>query len=155
MVANPINSDNGSWIDSVCKAITQFWATTIRHTFNARTHTTRRTYTPSRMLTAPTPVDAPLQARDFDPHSLRKTLPSAVSSVHHALASEGRVYVHCTAGLGRAPAVCIAYMFWFLGMDLDTAYKVRGCLTVAWEPLRPGEQVYQLLPGVVAYGHTP
>lgn len=24
-----------------------------------------------------------------------------------------RVYVHCTAGLGRAPAVCIAYVHWF------------------------------------------
>mmetsp|Transcript_38057 Transcript_38057/g.112697 ORF Transcript_38057/g.112697 Transcript_38057/m.112697 type:complete len:134 (-) Transcript_38057:1092-1493(-) len=72
------------------------------------------------------------QARDFDPHSLRRTLPSAVSTVHRALCLErGRVYVHCTAGLGRAPAVCIAYMFWFLGMDLDGAYKaltdIRPC----------------------------
>ena len=36
-----------------------------------------------------------------------------------------RVYVHCTAGLGRAPAVCIAYVHWFgdhhneLSLDLD------------------------------------
>lgn len=22
------------------------------------------------------------------------------------------MYVHCTAGLGRAPAACIAYLFW-------------------------------------------
>lgn len=63
-------------------------------------------------------------AKDFDPHSLRKTLPSAVSAVKQALAQpNSRVYVHCTAGLGRAPAVCIAYMFWFLDMDLDQAYK--------------------------------
>lgn len=34
-------------------------------------------------------------------------------------ASPDRVYVHCTAGLGRAPAVCIAYMFWFEDMGLD------------------------------------
>ena len=43
----------------------------------------------------------------------------------------GRVYVHCTAGLGRAPAVCIAYMYWFLGLELDVAYKrltdIRPC----------------------------
>lgn len=32
------------------------------------------------------------------------------------------MYVHCTAGLGRAPAVAIAYMFWFCNMNLDTAY---------------------------------
>ncbi|CAN1788693.1 Phosphoglucan phosphatase LSF2, chloroplastic [Linum perenne] len=35
---------------------------------------------------------------------------------------KGRVYVHCTAGLGRAPAVIIAYMFWFCDMNLNTAY---------------------------------
>lgn len=42
-----------------------------------------------------------------------------------------RVYVHCTAGLGRAPAICIAYMYWFGGMTLDEAYKeltsIRPC----------------------------
>lgn len=64
------------------------------------------------------------QARDFDPDSLRNGLPKAVSSLEWAIAEgNGRVYVHCTAGLGRAPAVAIAYMFWFCNMDLDTAYK--------------------------------
>ena len=42
-----------------------------------------------------------------------------------------RVYVHCTAGLGRAPAVCIAYLYWWCGMDLDDAYRyltdIRPC----------------------------
>ncbi|PNH09919.1 Phosphoglucan phosphatase LSF2, chloroplastic [Tetrabaena socialis] len=133
-------------------------------------------------------------ARDFDPHSLRRTIPGAVQSLSQALSSNGRwvarrgagagpvarsrstvgrvagsmasvyarctvparacppacplktpppppltrdlprcrrVYVHCTAGLGRAPAVCIAYMYWFGGMQLDEAYefltKIRPC----------------------------
>ncbi|KAI3519690.1 hypothetical protein L1887_08905 [Cichorium endivia] len=62
-------------------------------------------------------------ARDFDPDSLRSMLPKAVSSLEWAISEgKGRVYVHCTAGLGRAPAVSIAYMFWFLDMDLNTAY---------------------------------
>ncbi|KAH7537656.1 phosphoglucan phosphatase LSF2, chloroplastic [Ziziphus jujuba] len=62
-------------------------------------------------------------ARDFDPDSLRSGLPKAVSSLEWAISEgKGKVYVHCTAGLGRAPAVAIAYMFWFLGMNLDTAY---------------------------------
>ncbi|XP_071734385.1 phosphoglucan phosphatase LSF2, chloroplastic [Rutidosis leptorrhynchoides] len=63
-------------------------------------------------------------ARDFDGDSLRSMLPKAVSSLEWAI-SEGkvRVYVHCTAGLGRAPAVAIAYMFWFCNMDLNTAYE--------------------------------
>ena len=45
-----------------------------------------------------------------------------------------RVYVHCTAGLGRAPAVCIAYIHWFEPhgpMPLDAAYShltsIRPC----------------------------
>ncbi|GFQ04398.1 phosphoglucan phosphatase lsf2 chloroplastic [Phtheirospermum japonicum] len=62
-------------------------------------------------------------AKDFDPDSLRNGLPKAVSSLEWALSEgNGRVYVHCTAGLGRAPAVAIAYMFWFCNMNLGTAY---------------------------------
>lgn len=42
-----------------------------------------------------------------------------------------RVYVHCTAGLGRAPAVIIAYLYWFRGLPLHQAYdyltSIRPC----------------------------
>lgn len=63
-------------------------------------------------------------ARDFDGDSLRVGLPKAVSSLEWAISEgKGRVYVHCTAGLGRAPAVAIAYLFWFGDMDLNTAYN--------------------------------
>ncbi|EEF41555.1 phosphoglucan phosphatase LSF2, chloroplastic [Ricinus communis] len=62
-------------------------------------------------------------AKDFDPDSLRSILPKAVSSLEWAISEgKGRVYVHCTAGLGRAPAVTIAYMFWFCDMNLNAAY---------------------------------
>ncbi|KAK8355613.1 hypothetical protein V6Z12_A05G302200 [Gossypium hirsutum] len=68
--------------------------------------------------------DIETPARDFDPDSLRNILPKAVSSLEWAIAEgKGRVYVHCTAGLGRAPAVAIAYMFWFCGMNLNTAFE--------------------------------
>lgn len=70
-------------------------------------------------------------ARDFDPNSLRATLPAAVASLDDAQQHNHRVYVHCTAGLGRAPAVVIAYLYWFLGFTLDDAYKhltdIRPC----------------------------
>lgn len=70
-------------------------------------------------------------ARDFDPESLRKMLPAAVKCVDDCLQRGERVYVHCTAGLGRAPAVCIAYMYWFGAYQLDEAYKrltdIRPC----------------------------
>lgn len=64
-------------------------------------------------------------AKDFDPDSLRNALPEAVSSLEWAISEgKGRVYVHCTAGLGRAPAVAIAYLFWFCGMNLNEAYDM-------------------------------
>ncbi|KAL6597361.1 hypothetical protein ACP70R_046801 [Stipagrostis hirtigluma subsp. patula] len=71
-------------------------------------------------------------AVDFDPNSLRSQLPKAVSALEWAISQrKGRVYVHCTAGLGRAPAVAIAFMFWFENMDLNTAYdkltSIRPC----------------------------
>lgn len=50
-------------------------------------------------------------------------LPRAVSSLEWAISEgKGRVYVHCTAGLGRAPAVSIAYIFWFCGMDVSPQF---------------------------------
>lgn len=74
-------------------------------------------------------------ARDFDPNSLRKTLPAATKALESALRSHptGSVYVHCTAGLGRAPGVCIAHRYWFgeASINLDMAYlqltQIRPC----------------------------
>lgn len=70
-------------------------------------------------------------ARDFDPHSLRHMLPAACRVLEESLCQGQRVYVHCTAGLGRAPAVAIAWLYWFGGMQLDEAYsfltEVRPC----------------------------
>lgn len=71
-------------------------------------------------------------ARDFDPNSLRYSLPGAVSAINHTLENQGRAYVHCTAGLGRAPAVVIAFLYWFRNFqNLDEAYQhltsIRPC----------------------------
>ncbi|KAF3327384.1 phosphoglucan phosphatase LSF2 [Carex littledalei] len=66
-------------------------------------------------------------ARDFDPDSLRSQLPKAVSMLEWAISqNKGRVYVHCTAGLGRAPAAAIAYMFWFCGLNELTSKRPCG-----------------------------
>lgn len=80
-------------------------------------------------------------AIDFDPGSLRRILPTAVSQLLSLLRHGKTVYVHCTAGLGRAPAVCIAALYWdglgILSEDaqdlvrLDAAYDhvtgIRAC----------------------------
>ena len=70
-------------------------------------------------------------AVDFDPHSLRGILPKAVAALERARQEHGKAYVHCTAGLGRAPAVAIASLFWNTDMNLDEAYeyltRIRPC----------------------------
>lgn len=72
-----------------------------------------------------------VEAVDFDPHSLRGTLPKAVAALERARREHGKAYVHCTAGLGRAPAVAIASLFWNRTMNLDEAYeyltRIRPC----------------------------
>lgn len=60
-----------------------------------------------------------MQIVDFDGESLRRTLPRIVLTLEGALSAGGRVYIHCTAGLGRAPAACIAWLYWFGGRQLD------------------------------------
>jgi hypothetical protein len=85
--------------------------------------------------------------RDFDPFELRRLLPRAVARLAQAhrprpaspalrgkgdsspqphpatLPPTGSVYIHCTAGMGRAPATALAYLTWLRGWDLDEAYS--------------------------------
>ncbi|KAG5239626.1 phosphoglucan phosphatase DSP4, amyloplastic [Salix suchowensis] len=60
--------------------------------------------------------------RDFDGFDVRKRIPAVVSKLYKAINRNGGVtYIHCTAGMGRAPAVAMAYMFWFQGYKLSDA----------------------------------
>ena len=46
--------------------------------------------------------------RDFDAFDLRLRLPYVVSKLHKAANRNGGItYIHCTAGLGRAPATAV------------------------------------------------
>ena len=46
--------------------------------------------------------------RDFDAFDLRKRLPEVIAILHRAIErNKGITYIHCTAGLGRAPAVAV------------------------------------------------
>ncbi|GMY09333.1 Phosphoglucan phosphatase DSP4, amyloplastic [Fagus crenata] len=72
------------------------------------------------------------EIRDFDAFDLRLQLPAAVSKLYKAINRNGGVtYIHCTAGLGRAPAVLLAYMFWVQGYKLIEAHNLllskRSC----------------------------
>lgn len=55
-----------------------------------------------------------------------------MATLYKAVKKNGKVsYVHCTAGLGRAPAVALTYMYWIGGYDLFEAnamlQSVRHC----------------------------
>lgn len=68
---------------------------------------------------------------DFSPEDLELRLEGAVNVLRELISVGHRVYVHCTAGVGRAPATVIGYLAWHKGMDLDEAYimvkRLRAC----------------------------
>jgi Dual specificity phosphatase, catalytic domain len=52
---------------------------------------------------------------------LRGKLCSAIQALNELLAEGHTVYLHCTAGIGRAPTVAIGYLHTCLGWELDQA----------------------------------
>jgi hypothetical protein len=75
--------------------------------------------------------------RDFDIADMRRRLPRAVAELA-ALRSQGdRVYVHCTAGLGRSPLTVLAYLVLVEGYSPETAiawiHAARPAAVPAWE----------------------
>jgi protein-tyrosine phosphatase len=74
-----------------------------------------------------------IPVQDFAPQSLQKELPRAVAELERAISQGKMVYVHCTAGLGRSPAVAIAYLYWFCDMDMDTQIALPFQLDTAYD----------------------
>ncbi len=64
-------------------------------------------------------VNAPM--RDFDAEDQRKRLPCAVERLGELVTGGHRTYVHCTAGINRAPLVAIAYLTFVEGMAVPDA----------------------------------
>ncbi|RMZ57246.1 hypothetical protein APUTEX25_004080 [Auxenochlorella protothecoides] len=98
-------------------------------------------------------------AVDFDPGSLRHALPTAVGMLLEALSQGRRVFVHCTAGLGRAPAACIAAIYWAgLGVlpardglvRLEDAYKYVTDI----RPCGPNQDAIRGATGDLLLGHS-
>ena len=48
--------------------------------------------------------------RDFDLADMRRCLPAAVKTLSSLILQSHRVYVHCTAGMGRAPLTVLGYL---------------------------------------------
>lgn len=75
--------------------------------------------------------------RDFDVEDSRRCLPAAVAALADLYRNCERVYVHCTAGLGRAPVTAIAYLVLIEGMVPEDAFELvkarRPGSVPAWE----------------------
>lgn len=56
---------------------------------------------------------------DFDETDVAKHLAKPVNALNNLLAQKRRVYVHCNAGISRAPATVLAYLCHFRGMSVD------------------------------------
>lgn len=84
-------------------------------------------------------VMARVPLRDFDVEDQRRGLPDAVRVLDGLLRQDHRVYVHCTAGINRAPLVVATYLMLVEGLSLDAALALL-------QRARPG-----VLPSWAAY----
>ena len=57
--------------------------------------------------------------KDFDEADLGNRLAKPVEMLHNLLVAGRRVYVHCNAGVCRAPATALAYFCHYRGMTID------------------------------------
>jgi hypothetical protein len=77
--------------------------------------------------------------RDFDVPDMRKNLPRAVASLTKLISTGRKTYVHCTAGLGRAPLTVLAYLIWLKNLSPEKAIRIilkgRPGAAPAWEAL--------------------
>jgi len=75
--------------------------------------------------------------RDFDVPDMRRYLPAAILMLTNMLAHGHRVYVHCTAGMGRAPVVVLGYLTLVEGYSPGDAIRLilegRPGSVPAWE----------------------
>ncbi|MGH1539186.1 MAG: dual specificity protein phosphatase family protein [Arenicella sp.] len=56
---------------------------------------------------------------DFDADDMARKLVAPVKALKQLLMQEHRVYVHCNAGICRAPATVLGYLHAYEGMPLD------------------------------------
>jgi len=62
--------------------------------------------------------------RDFDLEDMRRQVPTAVKMLSRLIGGSHRVYVHCTAGMGRAPFTVLGYLFLVEGYHPDEAIQL-------------------------------
>lgn len=75
--------------------------------------------------------------RDFDIQDMRRQLPAAIARLAHLQLAGHRTYVHCTAGLGRAPLTVLGFLTLVEGLDPEQGIQLilagRPGAVPAWE----------------------
>jgi protein-tyrosine phosphatase len=75
---------------------------------------------------------ARIPVADGDPDGLARRLPAIVTALDRSIRTHGRTYLHCNAGMNRAPTVAIAYLHVQRAMSLRQAIRHvksrRACL---------------------------
>ena len=75
--------------------------------------------------------------RDFDIEDMCRQLPRAIAQLASLQRDGHRTYVHCTAGLGRAPLTVLGYLTLVKGQDPEHAIQLilkgRPGAVPAWE----------------------
>jgi protein-tyrosine phosphatase len=72
-----------------------------------------------------------LPIEDFNEVDLIAKLPAAVDLLKELLDAKHRVYLHCTAGMGRSAAVAVAYLSLYQGQAMENALAyIKDCRPV-------------------------
>lgn len=75
--------------------------------------------------------------KDFNVPDMRRQLPAAIRLLADMIARDHRVYVHCTAGLGRSAVVVLSYLVFVEGYSaqdaIDCILQGRPGSVPAWE----------------------
>ncbi len=61
--------------------------------------------------------------RDMDTQDLRSRLAECVQALDELLSAGHKVYLHCTAGVGRSPTVAIAWLIQRQGWSAEQAHQ--------------------------------
>lgn len=72
--------------------------------------------------------------RDFDLDDQRRRLPAAVRGLAALLDAGHRVYVHCTAGINRAPLTALGHLTFVEGIAPQQAFKLLRAGRAQAEP---------------------
>jgi len=65
--------------------------------------------------------------KDHDEANITRHLPPVIAFIHAARVAGGTVYVHCSQGVSRSSALCVAYVMAVAGKNVEDALRFVCC----------------------------